>query len=84
MRRLPMMLAAATILSGAALIGTAQAAPIAPAGVAPATQQSTDAIQHAGWPGRWGPGPRWHRWGWRGPGWGWRRWHRRPWGWRRW
>lgn len=81
MRRWPMMLAAATMVSGAALIGTAQATPIAPGSVATATQ-STSAIQTVGWRG---PGwHRWHRWGWRRPGWGWHRpWHRR-WGWRRW
>jgi hypothetical protein len=80
MRKLLMMLTAATIMSAAALVGTTQASPIAPAGVATATQ-STSAIQHVGWPGRWGPG--WRRgWRWHHPVWGWRH----PWrrGWRRW
>ena len=76
MRKLPMMLAAATItiVSVSALVGSAQAAPIAPAGIATATQ-STSAIQNVGWGYH-----RWHRWGWRHRYWGWH--HHRYWRWR--
>jgi len=76
MRKLPLMLAAATMLSAAALsFGPAQATPIAPAGLATAAQ-STGAIQQVGW--RYHRWHRWHRWGWHRPYWR----HRHYWGWR--